>query len=161
MTVVSGTRPTVLVLVAGTGTEVGKTWISARLLESWRRSGLTVAARKPAQSFTPGIGPTDADVLAAATGEDSDSVCLPARSYRVPLAPPMAAAALGLPAPAVADLVGELHWPAPAVDVGLVETAGGVRSPQAADGESWGRIGRCKLRWAWLGGSVMRIPAAA
>ena len=35
----------------------------------------------------------------------------------------------------MADLVGELHWPTPAVDVGLVETAGGVRSPQADDGD--------------------------
>lgn len=131
----TGARPAVVVLVAGTGTDVGKTWVAARLLEAWRGSGLSVAARKPAQSYAPGSGPTDADVLAAATGEDTDSVCLPARSYRIPLAPPMAAAALGLPGPAVADLVGELHWPAPAVDVGLVETAGGVRSPQADDGD--------------------------
>jgi dethiobiotin synthetase len=94
-----------------------------------------VAARKPAQSYAPGTGPTDADVLAAATGEDSDSVCRPSRSYPVPLAPPMAAAALGLPGPTVAALVDELDWPTPAVDVGLVETAGGVRSPQADDGD--------------------------
>lgn len=36
----------------------------------------------------------------------------------------------------IEDLVSELHWPAAeAVDVGLVETAGGVRSPLAVDGD--------------------------
>ncbi|HXQ58740.1 MAG TPA: dethiobiotin synthase [Acidimicrobiales bacterium] len=131
----SGTRPSVVVLVAGTGTDVGKTWVSARLLENWRHAGLSVAARKPAQSFAPGSAPTDAEVLASATGEDPSTVCLPARSYPVPLAPPMAADALGRARPTIAQFLGELTWPRPAVDVGLVETAGGVRSPQAGDGD--------------------------
>lgn len=130
-----GTRPAVVVLVAGTGTDVGKTWVSARLLEAWRSAGVSVAARKPAQSFAPGSGPTDADVLGAASDEDPDTVCHPARSYRIPLAPPMAADALGLRGPTIAEFMDELHWPEPAVDVGLVETAGGVRSPQADDGD--------------------------
>jgi len=132
---VTGPRPAVVVLVAGTGTDVGKTWVSARLLEAWRRAGLSVAARKPAQSFAVGSGPTDAEVLGAASGEDPATVCPPARWYPIPLAPPMAADALGLPGPTVSDLVGAIAWPAPAADVGLVETAGGVRSPQADDGD--------------------------
>lgn len=131
----SGPRPGVLVVVAGTGTDVGKTWVAARLLEAWRGAGLSVAARKPAQSFAPGSGPTDAEVLGAASGEPPATVCRPWRSYRIPFAPPMAAAALGLPGPTMADLVGELVWPDTAVQVGLVETAGGVRSPQADDGD--------------------------
>jgi dethiobiotin synthetase len=132
---VTGARPSVLVLVAGTGTEVGKTWVSARLLDAWRATGLTVAARKPAQSFTPGTGRTDADILGTASGEDADTVCLPTRSYPVAFAPPMAADALGLPVPTIANLVSELTWPQPGVDIGLVETAGGVRSPQANNGD--------------------------
>jgi dethiobiotin synthetase len=48
----------------------------------------------------------------------------------------MAAEALGLPPFTIAELVEELAWPDRRVDVGLVETAGGVRSPQAADGDS-------------------------
>jgi hypothetical protein len=53
------------------------------------------------------------------------------------MAPPMAAEALGRPAPRLADLAAEIagSWPRPAVDVGLVELAGGVRSPLAADGD--------------------------
>jgi len=131
---VSGARPAVVVLVAGTGTEVGKTWVSARLLEAWRAAGLTVAARKPAQSFAPGDGPTDADVLAGASGEDPDVVCPPARSYPVPMAPPMAADVLGRPVPTVAALA-DVDWPGAPVALGLVETAGGVRSPQGDDGD--------------------------
>ena len=47
----------------------------------------------------------------------------------------MAAAVLGRPAFSVDDLVAELAWPADTA-VGLVETAGGPRSPIAADGDS-------------------------
>jgi dethiobiotin synthetase len=129
------TRPGVVVLVAGTATEVGKTWVSARLLEAWAGAGLAVAARKPAQSFAPGTGPTDSEILAAATGEDPTAVCRPERSYPLPLAPPMAASALGRTGPTISDLVDEIAWSPSTTDVGLVETAGGVRSPQADDGD--------------------------
>jgi dethiobiotin synthetase len=130
-------RPVSLVLVCGTGTEVGKTWVGAALARALAARGVSVAARKPAQSFEPGdddAGVTDAQLLAGATGEDPHDVCPPARWYRVALAPPMAAAALGLAPPRLADLVDELRWPP--VEVGLLETAGGVRSPLADDGDA-------------------------
>jgi dethiobiotin synthetase len=119
------------VAVAGTGTEVGKTWASARVLAALREAGMSVAARKPAQSFEPGEV-TDADLLAEATGEDPSTVCPAERWLPVPMAPPMAAAALGQPPFTLADLAPA--WP-DLVQVGLVETAGGVRSPLAADGD--------------------------
>lgn len=134
-------RPDRLVLVCGTGTEVGKTWVGAALLRHFRGQGLRVAARKLAQSFDvdsagrPLGGPTDAEVLGRASGEPPEIVCHPFRWYHRAMAPPMAAEALGLPPFSVADLVDELVWPEHAADVGLVETAGGVRSPQAADGD--------------------------
>jgi len=139
-------RPDRLVLVVGTGTEVGKTWVAARLLAGLRAAGLRVAARKPAQSFDPGDPPAglDAAVLASASGEQPDEVCLAVRSYERAMAPPMAAAALGRPGFSVADLLDELRWPDPGDApgapvgglVGVVETAGGVRSPQADDGDA-------------------------
>jgi len=46
----------------------------------------------------------------------------------------MAAASLGLSPFTVRDLVGEVVWPDEA-DVGLVELAGGLGSPQACDGD--------------------------
>ncbi len=135
-------RPDRLVLVCGTATEVGKTWVCTSLLEELRRHGVSVAARKPAQSFdidsegAPLGGPTDAERLGAASGEHPGLVCHSFRSYHLAMAPPMAAEALGLPAFTVADLVTEMSWPAERVQVGVVELAGGVRSPQASDGDS-------------------------
>jgi dethiobiotin synthetase len=134
-------RPERLVLVTGTGTDVGKTWVCSRLLRELRGRGLSVAARKPAQTFdvdSEGAsldGPTDAEVLAAASGEDPGTVCRPSRSYHRAMAPPMAAEALGLPTFTLSDLVGELGWPRHRAAVGVVELAGGVRSPQASDGD--------------------------
>jgi len=136
-------RPERLVLVAGTGTEVGKTWVGARLAETLHARGLNVAARKPAQSFGPGEGPTDAEVLAAATGEDAETVCPRHRWYEVAMAPPMAADALGRPPIKIAELAAEIDFPR-GVDVGLVETAGGVRSPLAHDGDTVSLIGTLK-----------------
>lgn len=130
-------RPRRVVLVTGTGTDVGKTWVGAAVLRLLRDDGWVVAARKPAQSFdADDAARHDGDVLSEATGEDPDVVCPPHRGYETPMAPPMAAAALGRPAFAVAALVAEVgaSWPARAVDLGLVELAGGWRSPQAAPG---------------------------
>ncbi len=140
-------RPGRLVVVAGTGTEVGKTWVSAHLARHWRQAGSSVAARKLAQSFSAGDGPCDAQVLGAATGEDPEVVCPRGRWYEVPMAPPMAAEALGLPVPGIGDLLGELSWGAGEerrASIGLLETAGGVRSPQAADGDVVDLVGMLK-----------------
>ena len=121
--------------MAGTGTEVGKTWVGAHLLEALRGRGLKCAARKPAQSFGPGEGPTDAEVLAAATGEEAETVCPRHRWYEIAMAPPMAADALGRPKIEISKLAREIDF-RDGVDLGLVETAGGVRSPIAHDGDT-------------------------
>lgn len=133
-------RPRRLVVVAGVATEVGKTWVGATLCRSLVADGWTVAARKPAQSgerADEAAGRDDASVLALATGEDARAVCPPHRRYAVPMAPPMAAEVLGLPVPSIGDLAAEVgaSWPARAVDVGIVELAGGVASPAAGDGD--------------------------
>jgi dethiobiotin synthetase len=126
-----------VVAVVGTGTDVGKTWVAARLLTDLRAAGLRVAARKPAQSFGPDDDPAarDAAVLGAASGEPVEEVCGPNRWYDVPMAPPMAAESLGRSPFTIQDLMSELGWPAEPVDLGLVEAAGGLRSPLAVDGD--------------------------
>lgn len=132
----SAARPASIVGVVATATEVGKTWTTAALARELISRGLAVAARKPAQSFADdSTEPTDSAQLAEATGEASDAVCPPHRSYPVPMAPPMAADALGRPRPTTAELVGELSWP-DGVDIGFVETVGGTASPLAADTDS-------------------------
>ena len=136
------TRPSILVAVAGTTTAVGKTWVTARVLAGLRTRGFRVSVRKPVQSYGPDdAGATDAELLAAASGEPSSAVCPSHRWYAVPMAPPIAASLLGQVPPKLADLLDELRWQSPKPDVGFVETVGGVRSPLADDGDSGDLIG--------------------
>ena len=128
-------RPTFLVAVAGVATDVGKTWVSTALLRQLRSTGRRVSARKPVQSYDAGTVTTDAHLLAAATGEDPASVCPAHRWYPLAMAPPIAAQRLGLAAIALRELLGELAWPGD-VEIGVVETVGGIRSPLADDADS-------------------------
>ena len=121
--------------IAGTGTEIGKTWVAVRLLQHARTLGLRVAARKPAQSYAQGAGSTDAELLAAASNEDPHIVCPPHRWYPIPMAPPMAADALGLASIKLEQLVAESAWPLNA-ELAVIETAGGLCSPIAHDADN-------------------------
>ncbi|HVX16448.1 MAG TPA: dethiobiotin synthase [Acidimicrobiales bacterium] len=128
-----------VLFVAGTGTEVGKTWVACEVARAARGSGRRVAARKPAQSYDAGadgepLAATDADLLGAASGEAPTTVCPSHRWYPVAMAPPMAADALDRPPVRLADLVAETTWPQ-GCDLVVVEAAGGVRSPIAHDGD--------------------------
>lgn len=148
-------RPDRVVFITATGTGTGKTWLTARLLRAASLHGIAVAARKPAQSFDPSAADsTDATVLAAAAACSVTDVCPTHRWYPLPLAPPMAATQLGRPPYTIADLLGEMTWPfvacepvsAPAAtaapepsaprSLGVVEGAGGLRSPIASDGDN-------------------------
>jgi dethiobiotin synthetase len=123
-------------VVLGTDTGVGKTWVAAKVLARLKAGGTTVAARKPVQSFAPCDQETDADVLGLASGEPPEQVCPRHRWYAIAMAPPIAAAFLGTAPPTLEELAGELDWPAEPVGVGIVETAGGPRSPVADDADS-------------------------
>jgi len=93
-----------------------------------------VACRKPVQSFDPADDATDADELAAATGEDPFTICPEHRRYELALAPPMAAEELGRDKIELEELIAELGLP----DTGgaLIEGVGGPRSPLAHDGDT-------------------------
>ena len=132
----ASSRPRRLIVVVGTATEIGKTWVASRLLRELRAEGFTVAARKPAQSFSPDDSSTDAHHLSAATGEEATDVCPRHRWYPIPMAPPMAADALGRDQFTIAELAAEISWPLPTPDIAMVECAGGVRSPHAIDGDA-------------------------
>ena len=125
-----------MVVVTGTGTAVGKTYVTAGLAASLRARGDRVAARKPVQSFAPDDALTDADVLAAATGEDPLVVCPSHRRFPLAMAPPMAAEALGRRSFSITDLAAEVTAQTPPDALVFVESAGGVRSPLAADGDT-------------------------
>ncbi len=123
------------VVVTGTGTEVGKTFVTAAAIRELRAAGLSCNARKPAQSNAPNDpSPNDAAVLAGASGEADTTVCPQHRWYHRALAPPMAAHNLGFPAFTVAELIDEI---APTTaDFAFIEGAGGLRSPIAHDGDT-------------------------
>ena len=124
------------IVVTGTGTEVGKTWTLVRVLRTLRDAGTPVVAAKPAQSYASAeLGRTDAELLAGALGVAPHDVCPSHRWYATPMAPPMAADALGAPPFTIADLVAETR-PAPTGGLRVVEGAGGPRSPLATDGDN-------------------------
>lgn len=123
------------VVISGTATDIGKTWIAARVIEHLSEANIEVGARKPAQSFDLGAALTDAHVLSEASGEPIEQVCPAHRWYEIAMAPPMAADALGQPSFTIADLVSE-NAPGPANGVMLIEGAGGPLSPIAADGDT-------------------------
>ena len=124
-------------VVVGTATDIGKTWVGGQVLARLRADGATVAARKPAQSFDPAEDhPTDAEVLARRRVKRLTSSVRAHRTYEVAMAPPMAADVLGRSVPTLDDLSASCSWPSPAVDVGWFETVGGPRSPIGADGDA-------------------------
>lgn len=126
--------PDLTVVVSGTATEVGKTYVTARLAEELLKAKAPVVARKPVQSFDPSDETTDADLLASATGEDPLAVCPQHRRYPIAMAPPMAADFLGRPSFTIDQLVSELAFPSHGI--ALVEGIGGPRSPLARDGDT-------------------------
>jgi dethiobiotin synthetase len=128
-------RPTTLIGVLGTHTEVGKTFVTANWLSYLRGQGLNVAARKPVQSFNADDVTTDAQQLSFATGEVETDVCSAGRNYPLALAPPMAADSLHRSRIELGVLLQEITWPV-GIDVGVVETVGGPYSPIAHDGDS-------------------------
>jgi dethiobiotin synthetase len=125
------------VVVAGTGTEIGKTWVTAGLVVGLRRRGIAVAVRKPVQSFSiDHDASTDAEILGKASGASAHTVCPPHRWLPAAMAPPMAADALGFDPFTISDLATEVTTSTDTDDIVIVESAGGVRSPLAADGDT-------------------------
>ena len=99
--------------------------------------GSAVAARKPAQSFAPGERPTDAEVLAAARPARRRTTCA-RRTATYERRDGAADGGRGARAAAVHDRRPRHRAPLARRGgaVGLVEGAGGPRSPIAADGDT-------------------------
>lgn len=112
------------VVVTGTDTGVGKTFVTEALALGLARERRTLAL-KP---FESGARPEESDAarLAAATGQDAPREALV--RLRDPLAPAMAAEREGVTLD-FSDLVARLRRYGAQADVVLVEGAGGVLSP--------------------------------
>lgn len=119
--------------VAGTGTDVGKTWISAALLGAARERGLRSLALKPVasgcESRPEGLRNSDALALQRAMTETLIYGEVNPVALEMPIAPHIAAASVGLELSAgeLADHCrGVLQRPH---DFALIEGAGGWRVP--------------------------------
>ncbi len=121
-----------VVLVTGTDTGIGKTWVSCALARALVSQGQRVVAIKPVET---GSGPTprpdeDGALLAAATGQVAPRLAL--HRFTEPLAPALAAEREGK----VLDfdeVLNEIERFAEGTDVALIESAGGLLAPMAWD----------------------------
>lgn len=135
--------------IAGAGTEIGKTYVTAALVRHLRASGSRVRALKPLASGVPPLddpafAESDTGRLLVAQGlaitPDSVASCSPWR-FVAPLAPDLAAAREGRSL-ALDDLVGWCRarlGGARSDETVLIEGVGGLMSPvtEAATGLDW------------------------
>jgi dethiobiotin synthetase len=120
--------------ITATGTDIGKTFVTAGLIRALRRAGRTVEAAKPVISgFTMDtLGVSDTGVLLSAMGRDlcaEEAERLSPWRFKAPLSPDMAAEAEGTTVDfdaLIADSRGRI---AAAREVLLIEGVGGVMVP--------------------------------
>ena len=119
------------VFVTGTGTDVGKTFLSAALIRHWRAAGHAVAAYKPVVSgFDPATEQaSDPGVLLGALGRPiTDIETISPWRFAAPLSPDMAAAREGrtLDFDAIVEFS---HRAATSAERVLIEGVGGIMVP--------------------------------
>ncbi len=120
------------IVVIGTGTEVGKTWLSAALLRALAASGRSVLGLKPIESGLDGSAPGDAGQLADASGRQPAPA--PYR-FAEPISPHLAASRAGRTIELAQTLIyvqsQESSLASDSGAVSLIETAGGLFTPLA------------------------------
>lgn len=114
--------------VVGTDTGIGKTVVTAGLVEAFRAAGLDARAIKPAQTGYP--EDDDARFIADATGDEAAAVRLSTRSE--PLAPAVAARRSDDPIE-YDQLLADTRDALDDSEAGIVEGAGGLRVPLSND----------------------------
>jgi dethiobiotin synthetase len=120
------------VVVTGTGTGVGKTWLGCALANELASGGKRVVAIKPVETgVRDGVG--DGELLAASTGQAAPKRALV--RLRDPLTPALAAEREGV-ALDFDELVANVVKAAEGYDHALVEGAGGVLSPITYDADA-------------------------
>jgi dethiobiotin synthetase len=120
------------VLVTGTDTGVGKTWVACGLAHAIRHAGRSVTAVKAVETGCEDRpAPTEDGVrLAAATGQTAPTRAL--RRFRAPIAPAPAADLEGLTLD-LDELAAEIGAAAGTSQLLLLEGAGGLLSPLGWD----------------------------
>lgn len=113
-----------ITVVTGTGTEVGKTVVTAAMAATALARGLSVAVLKPAQTGLAPGEPGDVERVRQLAGEEVTGVEL--ARYPEPLAPETAARRAGLPCVEPGWIAATARRLATRHDVVLVEGAGGL-----------------------------------
>ncbi|MER5303209.1 dethiobiotin synthase [Streptomyces lasiicapitis] len=113
-----------VLMVSGTGTEIGKTMTTAAVAALAVAAGRSVAVLKPAQTGVGPGEPGDADEVVRLAGDQVTAVEL--ARYPEPLAPATAARRAGLPAVTPAEVAEAAEKLAASHDLVLVEGAGGL-----------------------------------
>ncbi|MBY8878319.1 dethiobiotin synthase [Actinacidiphila acidipaludis] len=112
-----------IVVITGTGTEVGKTVATAAVAAASLAQGLSVAVLKPAQTGVADGEPGDAAEVTRLAGAVT---AVELARYPDPLAPATAAARAGLPSVGPTDIAEAAAKLSAVHDVVLVEGAGGL-----------------------------------
>ncbi|MGA4843378.1 dethiobiotin synthase [Streptomyces sp. G45] len=113
-----------VLVVSGTGTEIGKTVTTAAVAAVALAAGRSVAVLKPAQTGVAPGEPGDVDEVVRLAGDRVTAVEL--ARYPEPLAPSTAARRAGLPAVSPAEVAETAQKLAASHDLVLVEGAGGL-----------------------------------
>lgn len=122
-----------IVVITGTDTEIGKTEVGCGLATALCRAGARVCAVKPVESGVPSPAPDpreDGVRLARAAGQAAPGAAFV--RLRTPVAPPVAADREGVTLEP-ARWLEQIAQRSAAVDITLVEGAGGLLSPLAWD----------------------------
>ncbi len=114
--------------ILGTDTDVGKTYVACRIIESLVRAGVAVGAYKPVASGAPTLEQSDGFQLWKATGQRGSLDEVNPQRFFAPLAPPVAAELEGRQ---VSDTLIKkgAEYLAGRCEFLLVEGAGGLMSP--------------------------------
>lgn len=125
------------VVLLGTGTGVGKTYVAAQLARAWRRMGIRTLALKPVESGVSPHGWLDPRSDAGQLKAQADGGAAPLYAFSEPVSPHLAArnAGMCIELRALVEWVWEreneffgLDSTAPS-GITLIETAGGAFSP--------------------------------
>ena len=124
------------VLVTGTDTGVGKTIVTAAIAAAATSAGVRVATIKPAQTGTADGLPSDIDVVIRLAAPAFAATLV---EYPDPLAPLVAARAVGAPPLELYDTVDVIRPVVKEHDLVLIEGAGGLLVPMGVrpGGEPW------------------------
>ncbi|MET0343674.1 MAG: dethiobiotin synthase [Polyangiales bacterium] len=117
------------IFVSGTGTGVGKTFVTRAIASGLRAAGKRVAAIKPVETGVDASKPGDAHALALAAGRPELANFNGFYRSPLPLAPYAASLESGQPVPSVRAMVDAIHHAARGTELVLVEGAGGLFVP--------------------------------